>query len=189
MADNADSHITIAHIVRPQGRRGEVLADLFTDFPDLFTTTKHLQLKAPSGIVTATCVEVYWLPTGRNAGRVVLKLSGIESISAAEQLAGFEVQIPSTERVTLDDHTYYVSDLVGCALLDGETRLGTVEDLHFPVDSDGRRLSDAAPLFVVRGLNGQEILVPFANAFVQEIDLATKQVQMSLPPGLVDLNT
>ncbi|MGI4758839.1 MAG: ribosome maturation factor RimM [Janthinobacterium lividum] len=179
--------MTLARIVRPQGRRGEVLADLFTDFPDLFRSVKGLQLKPPTGERLDVAVEDLWLPTGRSAGRIVLKLAGCESISEAELFTGFEVQMPAEQRLGLDDSTYYVSDLVGCEITSDDTVLGQVEDIHFPVDSQGHRLADSAPLFVVTHPTG-ELLIPFANAYVQSIDVAAKQIRMSLPTGLVDLN-
>lgn len=188
MSDQQETWITLACIVRPQGRRGEVLADLFTDFPELFTTSKTLSLAAPDETRVALTVESLWLPTGRSRGRVVLKLLGTDSISAAELLKGYKVQMLEDERVGLEDKTYYVSDLVGCELLDGDTVLGTVTDVHFPVASDGRRLQDSAPLFVLTRKDGNEVLIPFANAFVQRIDLGSKQILMKLPAGLVDVN-
>ncbi len=188
MADPIDSWITLARFVRPQGRRGEILADLFTDFPEVFTTSASLLLVAPDGVRKPVTVESHWLPTGRSRGRIVLKLRGTDSISDAASFSGHEIQMPRDERVALEDQTWYVSDLVGCSLLDGETVLGKVTDMHFPVTSDGRRLDDSPPLFVVSGDNGAELLIPFANAFVQSIDIGARQILMTLPAGLVDLN-
>lgn len=188
MANEEQGWITLARIVRPQGRRGEILADLFTDFPSIFTTTSSLVLVARDGARCPVVVENQWLPTGRSHGRVVLKLHGTDSISAAETLAGREIRMPRDERIQLEEQTWYVSDLVGCALLDGETVLGTVSDMHFPVTADGRRLEDAAPLFVVARESGVELLIPFANAFVQSIDTDTRRIHMMLPAGLLDLN-
>ena len=184
----SDEWFTLARIVRPQGRRGEVLADLLTDFPEQFTQSAELCLARPDGTRSPVKVESHWMPTGRSAGRVVLKLAGVDSISDAERLAGYQVQLRQAERVALDRHTYYVTDLVGCTLESEGADLGLVVDLHFPLNSDGHRLADAASLFVVRRANGDEVMVPFANEFVEEIDTAAKIIRMRLPAGLLDVN-
>jgi 16S rRNA processing protein RimM len=179
---------TLASIVRPQGRRGEVIADLLTDFPDQFTGAAELCLLRVDEVRSHVRVESHWMPTGRNAGRIVLKLEGVDSISDAELLTGCKVQLRQSERVDLDQHTYYVTDLVGCTLLEGGVEIGMVVDLHFPLNSEGRRLQDAASLFVVRRANGDEIMVPFVNDFVEEIDTEAKTIRMKLPTGLLELN-
>ena len=188
MAEPEEVWVTLARVVRPQGRRGEVLADLFTDSPSQFATAPALSLRAPAGTRKPVSVEDHWMPTGRSAGRVVLKIAGVESITDAEALTGMEVQLLANERVELDELTHYVSDLTGCTMIDNGTSIGTVEDVHFPVDAEGRRLHDAAPLFVVRRSNGDDLLIPFANAFVQSIDVTAKEIQMNLPGGLLELN-
>ena len=118
----------------------------------------------------------------------MLKLAGTNSITAAEGLAGATIQIVQNERLELDHETYYVSDLVDCILADGANEIGVVRDLHFPHDSEGRRLEDAAPIFVVERPNGDEVLIPFANAFVRRIAIVEKRIEMNLPGGLLEMN-
>ncbi len=183
----AEKWITLARIVRPQGRRGEVLADLFTESPAQLVS-RPLSLLHANGERSVVTIEAQWMPTGRSAGRIVLKLATVDSISQAEGLSGCELQISADKRLALDDGTYYVSDLIGCVLLDGEITLGSVEDVHFPLDSTGRQRLDIAPLFVLRRSDGDELLIPFANEFVRRIDTAARVIEMSLPHGLVELN-
>ncbi len=183
-----DAWLTLAKVVRTQGRKGEVLADLLTDFPDQFATRKDFSLLLPNGVRTSAAIEDHWLPVGRSAGRVVLKLAGTDSITAAEGLTGAAIQISHNERLELDHETYYVNDLVGCILADGANEIGVVRDLHFPHDSEGRRLEDAAPIFVVERPNGDEVLIPFANAFVRRIAIVEKRIEMNLPGGLLEMN-
>jgi 16S rRNA processing protein RimM len=193
--------IVLAHILRPQGRRGEVLADLFTDFPERFDQHPRVWL-APAGFadrapadtgagLSAQQAEVaaHWLPVGRNAGRIVLHFVGVETIEQAEQLAGKEVLVPLTERLPLDDGAAYVSDLIGSTVYDRGVALGVVESVQFPTSPDGtRRLEEAAPLLAILSPEGDEILVPFASAFLLELDLPAKSIRMALPEGLVEIN-
>ena len=179
--------LTLARVVKPQGRRGEVLADLLTDFPEQFSHSA-LQLVDSKGLLTPATVEEHWLPVGRNAGRIVLKIRGTDSITDAEKLTGHSLQIPKDQRLTLDAETYYVNDLIGCTLADADRDLGTVEDLHFPQDPNGKRIADAAAIFVVIRPNGDEVMIPFANEFVRRISIEEKRIEMNLPHGLVEMN-
>jgi 16S rRNA processing protein RimM len=203
--ESASQWIVLAQILRPQGRKGEVLADLFTDFPDRFTRQPRVWL-APAGFADSVASEsvsadspaaplqqaevaTFWLPTGRNAGRIVLHFASVGSIEQAERLAGREVLVPLAERTPLDDDAAYISDLVGCTVYDHDSALGTVASVEFPATPDGtRRLEDAAPLLVLASPIGDEILIPFARAYLLALDLAAKSIRMSLPAGLAEIN-
>jgi 16S rRNA processing protein RimM len=201
---SASQWIVLARILRPQGRKGEVLADLFTDFPGRFVRQPRVWLApqgfadSPSAASTSTepspplqLAEVasHWLPLGKNAGRIVLRFAGFDSIELAETLAGKEVLVPLAERMTLDSDATYISDLIGCTVYDREQPLGTVSSVDFPATPDGaRRLEDAAPLLAITSPNGDEILVPFVRAFLVALDPAAKSIRMALPEGLAELN-
>jgi len=196
--------IVLAQILRPQGRKGEVLADLFTDFPERFTEHPHVWLgppgfadHTPQALTSAAAntqlgeakVVSHWLPVGKNAGRIVLQFAGIDSIEQAQHIAGKEVLVPIGERLPLEEGAAYVSDLVGCTVYDREADLGVVESVEFPASADGsRRLEDAAPLLAVRSANGDEILIPFAREFLVSLDVAAKTIRMALPEGLAEIN-
>jgi len=171
--------ITLAHLLRPQGRKGELLAELLTDFPERFTG-RNVRL----GAVDYT-VESYFLPVGKNAGRVVLKFAGVDSITDAEKLNGLDVTIPTEERVPLPEDEIYVSDMVGCTVFDGERAVGVVDDVEAPVGSAGL---DLASMLVVKSDDGGEHLVPFVKAYIVSIDTENKRIQMKLPEGLIGLN-
>ena len=193
MDSETSSWIVLAHLVRPQGRKGELLAELLTDFPDRFAGREDLFL-APPGFdglpEEARRVDVTssWLPVGKNVGRVVLQFAGVDTISDAEAIAGLDVLVPSERRAQLDAESIYVSDLMDCALFDGPTEIGKVTDVQFPSATDGTRLADAAPLLEVQSSNGVDILIPFVKAFLESIDLPAKRIVMKLPAGLLDVN-
>jgi 16S rRNA processing protein RimM len=185
-----EAWVWLARIRRPQGRKGEVFAEILTDFPDKFAERRQLWLLAADVSAAAGArpdaqtprqVELvnHWL----HKGGVVLHFAGVNSISDAELLAGLVVAIPQAERAELSEDAVYVSDLVGCTLVDvagaEEVAVGEIET----VDRSG----GAAPLLVVRGARG-EVLVPFAKDYLRKIDLEAKRVEMALPEGLVDLS-
>jgi 16S rRNA processing protein RimM len=192
MTDTAE-WIVLAHMLRPQGRKGEVLAELLSDFPERFEGRRVFLAKAGfSGAreeAREAVVTAYWLPVGKNQGRIVLKMAGVESITDAESIAGLDVLAPLEERVALEDDANYISDLVGCTVFDGGTAVGVIEDVQFATTPDGlRRLEESAPMLVLKSHDGDELLIPFAKDFVVAVDAENKRVEMALPAGLLDVN-
>lgn len=194
MTQSTSAWIVLAHLLRPQGRKGELLAELFTDFPERFDDQRRVFLAVPGfngGRTEARSAEVvgFWLPVGKNEGRAVLQFAGIDTISAAETIAGLDVLVPREERLPLEDESVYISELIGCTVYDGPRQVGVVEDVQFAMTADGgRRLDDAAPLLAVRSSDGDEILVPFAKAFLVRLDTEAKRIEMALPEGLIEVN-
>lgn len=172
--------VWLARIRRPQGRKGEVFADLLTDFPEKFAERKQLWLLS-AGKITPREVELlnHWL----HKGGIVLHFAGIDSITAAETLKGLTVAIPRTARVPLAEDEVYVGDLIGCALFD----VAPAEPLLVGEIEDVDRSAGPVALLVVNGASG-EVLVPFAKSYIRKIDLQAKRVEMALPEGLVELN-
>ena len=171
-------YTVIAQIVRPQGRRGEVLADLLTDFPEKFSERKQLWLSAENSTAVAEFgLEDFWF----HKGRVVLKFLGVDSISEAERLAGMLVQIPRETRSNLESGSFYVGDLIGSQVRDvSQNRiLGTIED----VDQN----AGAAPMLLVRQRE-KEYDIPFAEEFIVKFDTQAKLLELKLPEGLLDVN-
>lgn len=174
----------LARIRRAQGRRGEVFADLLTDFPEKFAERKKLWLiAAEDSPASAAPREVELTAHWLHKGGVVLHFSGIDSISAAESLRGLLVAIPRNQRARLNTDEAYVSDLVGCSLVDVSgphpISIGTVDDVD-------RTAGPVALLIVLRGT--KEILVPFAKSYLRKIDIEARRIEMILPEGLVNLN-
>ena len=110
---------------------------------------------------------------------VVLKFEGVDSISDAELLVRCELQVPQSERAQLEPGAAYVSDLVGCTLMDHEREVGVVRDVRFGAGE--------APLLVV-GAGKSELEIPFAQEFLARVDLEGKRIEMNLPEGLLDVN-
>jgi len=182
----AGAWVWLARIRRPQGRKGEVFADILTDFPEKFAERRRLWLLAEdaSGARLAAPREVELVAHWLHKGGVVLHFAGVDSISAAETLARQIVAIPQAERAPLSAEEVCIGDLIGCALMDvagpSPVLVGEIEDVD--------RTAGPVALLVVRGAAG-EVLVPFAKSFVRRIDLEGRRVEMALPEGLADLNS
>jgi 16S rRNA processing protein RimM len=175
-----EDFITVARVAKTQGRRGEVAADLFTDFPERFEQRRHLWAMQNNGKRLELDVEEFW----PHKGRMVFKFAGIESIDDAEKLIGSEIQIPREQRAELEEGTVFVSDLVGCAVTahsghENPRVLGTVDDVIFGAGE--------APLLQIKDQQ-KEHLIPFVERFVEKMDLPARKIVMKVPEGLLELD-
>jgi 16S rRNA processing protein RimM len=163
----------IAFIQTTHGRRGELSADLLTDFPERFVAGLQVVV-GDAGRQRNLRVEAARF----HKGRVILKFEGVDSITAAETLRGALVQIPRSERVPLPEGRLYVSDLMGCSVVEQGAVIGTVV---------GWEETGAVPLLRVKG-SGDELLIPFTPTICYAVDPANKQILVSTPEGLRELN-
>ena len=175
-------------VIKTQGRRGEVAVDLHTGVPDRFRQDMRLWALAKDqdkdGQRREVTVEDLW----PHKSFLVLKFQGIETISDAEPLVGAELQLPRSERAELETGWTYLSDLIGCTVFDGQREIGEIEDVEFGAGE--------APLLVVRDQKQRSeeqaaklpYEIPFAEAYLEKLDLERKQVRMKLPEGLLEVN-
>jgi 16S rRNA processing protein RimM len=171
-----DEYISLARVLKTQGRHGEVAVELHSDSPDRFVEGMRLFALDESGGRRQLKIEDLW----PHRGHLVLKFEGIDSISDAETLLRCELQVPQAERANLEPGWTYISDLAGCAVFDGDREIGRIEGVEFGAGE--------APLLMVRGKQKAPYEIPFAEAYLASVDLATKQVRMRLPEGMLEIN-
>lgn len=169
------SYISIARIVRARGNRGEVLAELHTDYPARFSLLHQVWLEFPDGTRECVALENSW----EHKGRQVLKLAGIDSISAAERLRGSWVQVEASQAISLPENTFWDHDLVGCTLRDPQGR-------HLGVVTSVMRIAGNSQLVVRWEQN--EYLVPMVRSICRQISIERREIVVELPKGLMDLN-
>jgi 16S rRNA processing protein RimM len=169
--------------VRPHGRRGEVAAEILTDFPGRLTQLISVELWDGRGAPRRVAVRHCWLSQSRG-GQAIFHFEGSDSISDAEKLVGLDIQIPLADRMTLPVGSYYVTDLIGCEVQSStdNAAIGRVTDVHFTGDDVA-----GTPILVVDSPTG-ELLVPLAHEICVAIDTAARRIEVALPEGLRDLN-
>jgi len=148
---------------------------LHSDIPDRFREGLRLSALGQEGTRREVLVEHLW----PHKGGLVLKFEGIDSMSDAEALIGSELQVPSSERAQLEPGWAYISDLAGCVVFDGDREVGIVRDVQFGAGE--------APLLLVTA-ERKEHEIPYAEAFLKNVDLERKQIHMQLPEGLLEVN-
>ncbi len=167
--------ITLARVLKTQGRHGEVAVEVHSDVPNRFRERMHLWSLAEDGSRRELEIEDLW----PHKGQLILKFVEIDSISKAEELAGCELQVPGEQRAQLEPGWNYLSDLIGCTVFDGDRELGNIGEVRFGAGE--------APLLVVKA-GSKEYEIPYAEAYLQQVDLSHKQIRMSLPEGLLEVN-
>ena len=166
--------VAVAKAVRVRGLKGEVVCELLTDFPERFGWVERLIGVAPSGERSWLALERHWL----QKGRVVLKFAGYDTPEAAQGLVGWELTVPESEAVELEEGEYYDWQLVGCRVETVDNRsVGTVREvLH----------AGAAPVLVIRDERDRESLVPLAESICVEVDIEAKLIRVDAPEGLIE---
>ena len=188
--------VTVARIVRDRGNKGEVSAELLTDFPERLKEIREVFLADKKSAPRSVQLKSFWVDRN-HPGFGVFHFEGITSINDAEKLRGLEIQIPFEQRVTLPAGKYFVTDLIGCAVFElpatltlfssspcslskAPTLLGTVRDVFFPGESQ-----PGTPLLAVDTASG-ELLIPLAEDICTRIDTAARRIEVLLPEGLCD---
>lgn len=167
--------VTIARVLKTQGRRGELAAALETDDPERFATLTRVFLHRPPAAPVAFPLKRHWF----HKGWVVLELEGIADLNAAEPWVGAEVVIPFEERAPLPPGKWYYTDLEGCTVFAGETAIGVLAAVEEMPGGE---------MLHVRSDAGDDLLIPFVAAWTQSVDLGARTIHMQLPEGLLELN-
>jgi 16S rRNA processing protein RimM len=192
----------VARILRPRGNKGEVAAELLTDFPERLTRLTEVFLGASGATLGAeprlTALKSCWL-SQNHKGQAVFHFEGCNSISEAEKFRGLDVLLPIEKRVALSAGRYFVDDLIGCLVFENSTEpavvssspcslrgapsfLGVVKDVQLAGEGVA-----GTPILAVDTSTG-ELLVPLAEDICTRIDVRARRIDVLLPDGLRDLN-
>lgn len=165
--------VAIAKIVRTRGLRGEVVAEVLTDFPEYFEGRKNVTAVMPNGETRGLKIENFWF----QKERIVLKFANIDSIEGAETLRDSEVCIGQAETVELAEGEYFDWQLEGCSVetVDGEV-LGAVREVM---------RTGGTEVLIMEGAE-RELMIPFAEAICVDVDIEGKRIVVDPPEGLLE---
>jgi 16S rRNA processing protein RimM len=165
--------VAIAKITKTRGLRGELVADVLTDFPERFNDLQSVIAVLPDGKQQDLKIERFWF----QKERIILKFKGFDSIEAAEALRNAEVCIPEDETVELEEDEFFDWELTGCQIetLDG-AKIGKVKELLRTGGTD---------VLVVEG-ELKDYLIPFAETICVEVDVKNKLIKVDTPEGLLE---
>jgi 16S rRNA processing protein RimM len=192
--------VALARILRARGNKGEVAAELLTDFPERITKLREVFLGDAAGMhePRRVAMKSFWIDRN-HPGQAVFHFEGCASIAEAEKFRGFDVLLPVEQRVTLPAGQYFVSDLIGCSVFASSSEgpvlaspacsLGIAPELLGVVSDVQRSGEDTAgtPVLIVDTHWG-EVLIPLASEICTRIDVAARRIDVNLPEGLREMN-
>jgi 16S rRNA processing protein RimM len=201
MTRGAAEYVTVARILRPHGVRGEVAAEILTDFPERLTKLKSAELWDGKSEPRRVAVRSCWLSTSRG-GQAIFHFAGSDTMTAAENLVGLEVQIPVADRMPLPASSYYISDLIGCEVYERASEKAQDDSREKTADGsvDKSQEKDASLIGRVRDVQSGgtsilvvdsaqgELLIPLAQDICVHVDTAARRIEVILPEGLRELN-
>ena len=167
--------LKVGKIVNTHSLKGEVKVISSTDFEEeRFKKGNKLLITRGNQLIREVIVESY-----RNHKNFLLvKFEGIDSVEEAEKLKNLQIKIDSDEVEELEENEFYFHQIIGCQVFDENDRnLGEIIDILTPGAND---------VWVIKGENGKEILIPYIEDVVKKIDITNKKVNIEVMEGLID---
>ena len=191
-AKNGEEWLEIGKIVSPQGLDGEVRVYPNSDFPERFVEPGRRWLLCPGG--EPQPIELLGGRYIEGKGLYVIEIAGVEDRNSAEDLRGCLLMVPESDRPILGEDEYHVLDLIGLEVFMQESgeSVGTVVDvipagndllqvkLH-PSSVDGKE-------DMTKDKGQKTVLIPFVKEIAPVVDLAAKRIEITPPPGLLEIN-
>ena len=167
--------LKVGKIVKTHSLKGEVKVISSTDFEEeRFKKGSKLLITRGNQLIREVVVQSY-----RNHKNFLLvKLEGIDSVEEAEKLKNLQIKIDSDEVGGLEENEFYFHQIIGCEVFDeNDKNLGEIIDILTPGAND---------VWVIKGENGKEILIPYIEDVVKKIDITNKKVNIEVMEGLID---
>ena len=167
--------LKVGKIVNTHSLKGEVKVISSTDFEEeRFKKGSKLLITRGNQLIREVVVQSY-----RNHKNFLLvKFEGIDSVEEAEKLKNLQIKIDSDEVGELEENEFYFHEIIGCQVFDeNDKNLGEIIDILTPGAND---------VWVIKGENGKEILIPYIEDVVKQIDIINKKVNIEVMEGLID---
>ena len=167
--------LKVGKIVNTHSLKGEVKVISSTDFEEeRFKKGSKLLITRGNQLIREVVVQSY-----RNHKNFLLvKFEGIDSVEEAEKLKNLQIKIDSDEVGELEENEFYFHQIIGCEVFDeNDKNLGVIIDILTPGAND---------VWVIKGENDKEILIPYIEDVVKKIDITSKKVNIEVMEGLID---
>ena len=174
-------YIEIGQITSSHGVKGHVKVTPFTDYPERFKTMKDVLLQRLDGSMETSVIE----ETKYHKNIIILKLKGIDSVESVQRVKGVKLVVKREDLVKLPQDSYYIFDLVGCAVYEEEELLGTVKDV-ISTGSNDVYVIERVYNSSIKSAN-RDLLIPALGWVILDVDIAHKKIEVKLPEGLREL--
>ncbi len=158
--------LAVGKICNTHGVRGNIKLIPWTDFPEVFDDLDY---------ITVENIRYDIKDVKYQKSNIILKLQGIDTVEEAEKLRDLTAYCEETQLEELPEDTYYIADLIGCEVYEGENLLGKVADVFS---------AGGADLYEIKG-KGAPIYLPAIKENVLSVDIKNKIIKVKLPEGLI----
>jgi 16S rRNA processing protein RimM len=174
--DEKDELVAVAFVIKTRGIKGEVVADILTDFPERFEGMETIIAVHKNGKREELEIENFWF----HKERIVFKFANYDTPESARELIGCELSVPEDEIVALEEDEFYDWELEGC-------RVETIDGNSIGVVREVMRANENELLVVDSRIEkGHDYLIPFVSAICIEVDVENKLIRIDPPEGLLE---
>jgi 16S rRNA processing protein RimM len=162
--------LVVGKLGRPHGIHGEIVMDVYTDFPE--------RLGPGVSVLVGPQYQQVRITHKRPHSRgMLLSFEGYQRREQAAELRNLLVYVPTADRPQLEEGEYYHHQLLGMQVIDDEgNMLGRIVRIHE---------TGANEVYMVQDESGAELLIPAIESVILDIDLEHHQLHVRLLPGLL----
>lgn len=168
--DGEPAFVVIGRLLRPHGVHGEILMEAFTDFPERIQKGKIVYIGEDFLPVTIRSYRM-------QLNQFIISLDGFYDRDEIGRFRNQIVFIRVDDIPPLEPGEYYHHQVLGLQVIDASgSDLGSVTDILETGAND---------VLVITTQRGDQILLPFIDSVILEVDLARSLIQVDLLPGLI----
>ena len=164
----------LGKIVKKYSYKGELLAKLDTDEPDLYENIDAVFMDLRGNLVPFF-VEASQL---HKSDLLRLKFEDVDNEADAEALIKSELYLPLDLLPKLEGDKFYYHEVIGFTITD--SNFGTVGIIKAINDTTAQALFEI-------DRNGTEILIPMNDEFIVKVDKPSKTIEVETPEGFIEL--
>ena len=168
-------YISIGQIINTHGIRGELKVKVFSDSVHRFEGLDKVY--ASADIEGGERLELDITGLRYHKDMALMKLGQIHDMSQAEKLKNYYLQVPESELPPLPEGRYYIYQLEGLLVWEGDVCYGELTEVMQPGSNDVYVVSDG----------NREILIPALKSVIKSVDLDKGRMEVELPAGLLEL--
>ncbi|MBP2077633.1 ribosome maturation factor RimM [Oceanobacillus polygoni] len=163
----------VGKIVNTHGIRGEVKVLRISDFEERFAPGEKLFV-----IKDEQPIELKIAARRMHKGFDLLQFEGYANINDVESFKGCKLKINEAQLTELDQDEYYYHEIIGCEVFTAEGRnLGKIKEILSPGAND---------VWVVKQQAGKDLLIPYIDDVVTDVDIVNKKIVIEPMEGLLD---
>lgn len=165
---------TVGKIINTHGIRGEVKVLRITDFEERFAIGNTLYVVSGDKIVRELIIDGHRMHKGFD----LVHFKGLDNINDVEQFKGLSLKVPESQLYDLNENEYYYHEIIGCDVVttDGE-HIGVVKEILSPGAND---------VWVVKQPKGKDILIPYIEDVVMDVNVEQKRIVIEPMEGLLE---